>query len=120
MIATHLQSCQIRLRFRKTGSFKDGHYERLHKGERKGKAQQGEAVELEELQVDAQQQGGNREMMREMKPEPLQSPQLVAYGGDSTGNAQVHIFFARTFASSTTGIFLPSYHESLRQHDGRC
>jgi len=31
-------------------------------------------------------------MVREMKPEPLQSLQLVAHSGDSTGNAQVHIF----------------------------
>jgi hypothetical protein len=64
---------------------------------RKGKAQRGEAAELEELQVDTQQQRVNREMMREMKPEPLQSLQLVAQPAEIAQETLKCIFFRENF-----------------------
>ena len=81
---------------------------------RKGKAPRGEAAELEELQVDAQQQrvksgdDARNEAWTIAKPAAGGST-----GRDSTGNAQVHIFSRELSQALSAGIFLPSYHESL-------
>lgn len=72
---------------------------------RKGKAQRGEAAELDELQIDAQQQRVKSGDDARMKPEPLQSLQLVAQPAEIAQETLKCIFFSRELSQA----LLPEY-----------